>query len=99
MKTKPGLIVFIYSKYCRNEKIMKKLKAEVGVKESLTMKLLRSRLKCAGDVERMEGERLTKKADTLRMDGRRRRRRSGRPRLGWEDCLKKDFAGVERCEE
>ena len=40
-----------------------------------------NRLKWAGHVEGMEGERVTKRADTLRVDGRRRR---GRPRLIWE---------------
>ena len=45
----------------------------------------------AGHVETMEGVRLTKRADALRGEGRRRR---GRPRLGWEDCAKKDLAGV-----
>ena len=52
------------------------------MRESLTRKLTRSRLKWAGHVERMEvGE-----------EGRRRR---GRPRLRWEDCVKRDLAGVE----
>ena len=40
---------------------------------------------------RMEGVRLTKRADVLRMEGRRRR---GRPRLRWEDRMKSDMAGV-----
>ena len=53
---------------------------EDGMKESLRRKLARSRLKWAGHVERMEGERLMNTADALRMDGRRRR---GRPRLRW----------------
>ena len=52
---------------------------------------MRSRLKWAGHVERMEGERLTMRADALRVEGRRR----GRPRLRWEDCVKRDLAGVE----
>ena len=49
---------------------------------------MRSRLKWAGHMERMEGERFTKKADALRVEGRRRR---GRPRLRWEDCVKRDW--------
>ena len=44
-----------------------------------------------GHVERMEGVRLTTNAGVLRVEGRRRR---GRPRLRWEDCLKRDLAGV-----
>ena len=40
----------------------------------------------------MEGVRLTKRADALRVEGRRKR---GRPRLRWEDCVKKDLVGAE----
>ena len=39
----------------------------------------------------MEGERLTKKADMLRLKGRSRR---GRPGWRWEDCVKTDLAGL-----
>ena len=52
---------------------------------------MRSRLRWAGHVERMEGVRLTKRADALGVEGRRRR---GRPRLRWEDCVKRDLVGV-----
>ena len=49
--------------------------------ESLTRKLVRSRLKWAGNVDRMEGEwLLMKRADALRGEGRMRR---GRLRLRW----------------
>ena len=57
---------------------MEELREEVGVKESLTRKLVRSQLKWAGHVERMEGVRLTKEADALGVEDRRKR-----VRLGW----------------
>ena len=60
---------------------MEELSEEVGVKESLTRKLVRSWLKWARHVEIMEGVRLTKRADALRVEGRRRR---GTPGLRWE---------------
>ena len=44
--------------------------------------LARSRLKWAEHVDRMEGVRLTKRTDALIVECRRR---SGRPRLRWED--------------
>ena len=71
----------------RNEE----LRGEVGVRESLMRTLVRSRLKWAGHVERMEGVRLTKRAHALGVEGRRRR---GRSRLRWEDCVKRDLVGV-----
>ena len=46
---------------------------------------MRSWLKWPGHVDRMEGKRLTKRADALREEGRR-----GRPRLRFEDCVKTD---------
>ena len=70
---------------------MDQLREEVGVKENLTRKLMRSRLKWAGHLEIMEGERLTKRGDALRVEGRRRR---GRLRLTWVYCTKRDLAGV-----
>ena len=47
------------------------LRKEVGVKESLTRTLVRSRLKWTGYVERVEGERLTTRGDALRVEGRK----------------------------
>ena len=44
---------------------IEELREEVGVRESLTRELVRSQLKWAGHVERMEGVRLTKRANEL----------------------------------
>ena len=68
---------------------MEELREEAGVRESFTRKLVRSRLRWAGHVERMEWVRLTKRADALGVEGRRRR---GRPI--WEDCMKRGLVGV-----
>ena len=48
---------------------MEEPREEVGVRESLTRKLVRGRLKWTGHVERMEGVRLTKRADALGVEG------------------------------
>ena len=50
---------------------MEELREEVGAKESFRRKLMKSWLKWAGHVERMVGERLTKRVDALRVEGRR----------------------------
>ena len=67
---------------------------ETGVQRSLTERLVRSRLQWAGHVDRMADDRLSKRAAELREQGRRRR---GRRRLRWEDCVKRDVrkAGEE----
>ena len=66
---------------------MVELREVTGVQRSLTERLVRSRLQWAGHVERMADDRLPKRAAELREQGRRRR---GRPRLRWEDCVKRD---------
>ena len=71
---------------------MEELREEVDVKESFRWKLMRRHLTGAGHVERVGGERLTKRADALRMEGRRRREG---PILRRYDCLKRYMAGVE----
>ena len=73
---------------------MVELREETGVQRSLTERLARSRLQWAWHVERMADDRLPKIAAELREQGRRRR---GRPRLRWEDCVKRDVrkAGEE----
>ena len=73
---------------------MVELREETGVQRSLTERLARSRLQWAGHVERMTDEILPKRAAEFREQGRRRR---WRPRLRWEDCVKRDVrkAGEE----
>ena len=66
---------------------MVELREETGVQRSLTERLVRSILQWAGHIERMAHDRLPKRAADLREQGRRRRRR---PRLRWEDCVKRD---------
>ena len=61
------------------------VKEKMGVQRSLTERLVRSRVQWAGHVERMADDRLPKREAGLREHGRRRR---GRPRLKWEDCVK-----------
>ena len=55
---------------------------------------MRSRLQWTGHVERMANDRLPKRAAELHGQGRRRQ---GKPRLIWEDCVKRDVrkAGEE----
>ena len=65
---------------------MVELMEETGVQRSLTERLVRSKLQWAGHEERMADDRLPKRAAELREQGRRRR---GRPRLRWEDCVKR----------
>ena len=68
----------------RSDKIrMDEPRVEVGVKERFKNKLMRSRLTWAGDVERMGDEKLAKRADALKVEGKRR----GRPKL-WGIALK-----------
>ena len=69
---------------------------ETGVQWSLTERLVRSRLQWAGHIERMADDRLPKRAAELREQGRRRR---GRPRLRWEDCVKREGRRGGRLEE
>ena len=68
---------------------MDELRVEVGVKESFKKKLVRSWLKWAGQVDRMGDEKLAKRADAQKVEGKGRR---GRPRR--EDCVKRDLERV-----
>ena len=66
---------------------MVELREETGVQRSLTERLVRGRLQWAGHVEKMADDRLPKRAAELWEQDRRRR---GRPRLRWENCVKRD---------
>ena len=66
---------------------MVELREETGVQRSLTERLVRSRLQWTGHVDRMADDTLPRTAAELREQGRRRR---GRPRLRWKDCVKRD---------
>ena len=70
------------------------VKGRDGSAEELDRETGRSRLQWAGHVESMADDRLPKRAAELREQGRRIR---GRPRLRWEDCVKRDVrkAGEE----
>ena len=57
-----------------------------GLQRRLTERLVRSKLQWAGHVERMADDRLPKRAAELSEEGRRRQER---PRLIWEDCVKR----------
>ena len=51
-------------------------------------KVVGSRLRWAGHIQRMSEERLTKRERKTEEDDRRRR---GRPKLRWMDCVKRDI--------
>ncbi len=67
---------------------MKDLREEVGTKACTVGKIVKSRMKWAGDMVRMKDERLPRRCETKRQEGCRRR---GRPQLRWEDCVKRDL--------
>ena len=52
------------------------------------MKVAGIRVRWAGHVQRMSEDRLSKRALKAKEGGRRRR---GRPKLRWKDCVKRDL--------
>ena len=70
-----------------DQRRMDELRVEVRVRESLKNTLVRSRLKWAGHVKRMGGEKLAMKADARKVEGKRLR-------VQWEDCVKRDLESV-----
>ena len=67
---------------------MKGLREEIGRKKHLKMKVAGSRMRWAGHVQRMGEDRLLKRAWKAEEGGRRRR---GRPKLRWKDCVNRDL--------
>ena len=63
---------------------MKELREDIG----MMMKVVRSRMRWAGHVLRMGEDRLSKRAWKAEEGGRRR---TGRPKLRWKDCVKRDL--------
>ena len=67
---------------------MKDLREEVGSKACIVGKIVKSRMKWAGHMVRMNDDKLPKRAETKRQEGSIKR---GRPQLRWEDCIKRDL--------
>ena len=67
---------------------MKDLREEVGSKACIVGKIVKSRMKWAGHMVRMNDDKLPKRAEPKRQEGSRKR---GRPQLRWEDCVKRDL--------
>ena len=67
---------------------MKELREEIGMKKHLKMKVAGSRMIWAGHMQRMGEDRLSKRTWKAEEGGRRRR---GRPKLRWKDCVKRDL--------
>ena len=75
---------------------MEDLRKEIGLKRTLADTVRRNRLRWAGQVANMDEGRMPKRAFQQVMQGRRRR---GRPRLRWTDCVKKDLQHTGEMEE
>ena len=67
---------------------MNDLRKEVGMQCSLTRRLVRSRMRWAGHVVRMDVSKLAKREEVIKHQGRRKK---GRPQLRWEDCVRRDM--------
>ena len=71
---------------------MKDLREEVGTKACIVCKIVKSRMKWAGQNGHNEDEKLPKISETNKHDACRKR---GRPQLRWEDCVRRDMRKVE----
>ena len=67
---------------------MDELREEVGIQKCLMGRLVKSRMKSAGHVERMKEDRLPRMAYV-------HQERRGRPRMRWRDCIERDMRKAE----
>ena len=73
---------------------MDELREEVGTQKCSMGRLVKSQLKWAGHVERMKEDRLPRMAYVHQERGKRKRKR-GRPRMRWRDCIERDMRKAE----
>ena len=73
-----------------NRRRMDELRKEVGIQKCLMGRLVKSRMKWAGHVERMKENRLPMMAYV-----HQERRKRGRPRMRWRDCIERDTRKAE----
>ena len=71
---------------------MDELREEVGIQKCLMGRLVKSRMKWAGHVERMKEDRLPRMAYVHQERGKGKR---GRPRMRWRDCIERDTRNAE----
>ncbi len=74
---------------------MKDLREEVGTKACIVGKIVKSRMKWAGHMVRMNDERSPKRSETKKQGFRKR----GRQHVRWEDCVKSDLRKAEEEEK
>ena len=67
---------------------MNDLRKEVVMQCSLTGRLVRSRMRWAGHLVRMDAGKLAKRAEVKKHQGHGKRER---PQLRWEDCVRRDM--------
>ena len=74
-----------------DQRRMDELREEIGVQVSLIGRLVKCQLRWVGHLVQMGEEKIAKRADRLRKQGRRKRARS---QLRWEDCVMRDISKV-----
>ena len=75
---------------------MNDLREKVGTKACIVGKIVKSRMKRAEHMVRMNDDKLPKRADPKKQEGSRKR---GRPQLRWENCVKRDLRKAEEEEK